>query len=379
MKFVPAEKLKAGMRLARPIFNKTGVLLYDRNTKLTRQGISSIRNFNLIGVYILEPAEPLPPLTEEDRAFERFQTMGVFALRDVLSELRQYGNEGPLVKLTDEIIRHYGLKPGKITFTQNLRSAEDNVYKHSLNTAILSAAIFSKLSNDPNSARRVVMSALLHDMGLLDVPLPILRKTTAELTEEDYEVIDKCRVNGHNLILEKCHLDSTVLKNIALLIRDIKERRDDFHTVSIVPDMQLETLKTAYLFDTLTAMKMGEEPKSDIEAYRFLHHPKNHVNAQTVKALTQAIKIVPVGCCVRFTNGDKGIVLTENENDILRPFVLSFRDNKIYNLSDGHVFEKIQIEDVLKTMDNRHVMTDQYEKYREALKTGKAKTVSLES
>ena len=162
MKFVPAEKLKAGMRLARPIFNKTGVLLYDRNTKLTRQGISSIRNFNLIGVYILEPAEPLPPLTEEDRAFERFQTMGVFALRDVLSELRQYGNEGPLVKLTDEIIRHYGLKPGKITFTQNLRSAEDNVYKHSLNTAILSAAIFSKLSNDPNSARRDHPKDYLH-------------------------------------------------------------------------------------------------------------------------------------------------------------------------------------------------------------------------
>ena len=68
MIFVPAEKLKVGMKLAKPIFNKSGVLLYDRDTRLNRQGIISIKNFNLIGVYILEPAEPLPPMTEEDRA-----------------------------------------------------------------------------------------------------------------------------------------------------------------------------------------------------------------------------------------------------------------------------------------------------------------------
>ena len=29
MKFVPADKLKVGMRLAKPIFNKNGVMLYD--------------------------------------------------------------------------------------------------------------------------------------------------------------------------------------------------------------------------------------------------------------------------------------------------------------------------------------------------------------
>ena len=66
MQFVRKEKLKEGMRLAKPIYNKKGVLLYDRNSKLTRQGIESVSNFGLIGLYILEPAEPLPPMTEED-------------------------------------------------------------------------------------------------------------------------------------------------------------------------------------------------------------------------------------------------------------------------------------------------------------------------
>ena len=52
MIFVPAEKLKKGMRLAKPIYNKQGVMLYERNSKLTSQGIQSVRNFGLIGLYI---------------------------------------------------------------------------------------------------------------------------------------------------------------------------------------------------------------------------------------------------------------------------------------------------------------------------------------
>ena len=48
------------MRLAKPIYNKMGVLLYERNTKLTLQEYNSIDNFGLIGIFILEPAEPVP-------------------------------------------------------------------------------------------------------------------------------------------------------------------------------------------------------------------------------------------------------------------------------------------------------------------------------
>ena len=58
MKFVRTEDLKAGMRLAKPIYNKKGVLLYERNSALTAPGNCQCKNFGLIGVYILEPAEP---------------------------------------------------------------------------------------------------------------------------------------------------------------------------------------------------------------------------------------------------------------------------------------------------------------------------------
>ena len=82
MQFVKTADLKPGMRLAKPIYNKMGVLLYERDTLLTMQGINSIENFGLIGIFILEPAEPVPPLSREDLEFEQFQTIYVFKLKE---------------------------------------------------------------------------------------------------------------------------------------------------------------------------------------------------------------------------------------------------------------------------------------------------------
>ena len=58
MLFVKTEDLKPGMRLA--------------------------NNFGLIGIYILEPAEPVPPMSEDDIEFERFQAMSIFEIKEIL-------------------------------------------------------------------------------------------------------------------------------------------------------------------------------------------------------------------------------------------------------------------------------------------------------
>ena len=125
MQFVRADELKPGMRLAKPIYNRTGVLLYERNTKLTVQGISSIQNFGLIGIFILEPAEPVPPLTEEELEFEQFQTIYMFQLCDNMDQLQKNQIPSTLSALADDIQKRYGGLDHKLNFTQNLRSSSD--------------------------------------------------------------------------------------------------------------------------------------------------------------------------------------------------------------------------------------------------------------
>lgn len=125
MQFVKTSDLKPGMRLAKPIYNKMGVLLYERDTKLTIQGINSIENFGLIGIFILEPAEPLPPLSKEDLEFEQFQTIYMFKLKEEHGSLEKEEAPASLPSLVADIYSHYGVIDHKLNFVQTLRSSAD--------------------------------------------------------------------------------------------------------------------------------------------------------------------------------------------------------------------------------------------------------------
>ena len=127
MRFIKSEDLKTGMRLARPIYNKNGVLLYERNSKLTAQGINSVKNFGLLGIFILEPAEPVPPMTRADVEFERFQTMAVFSIMEELNAIVESGRPQRTEMIASNIIKNYGHLDAKINFMQNLRSKEDYI------------------------------------------------------------------------------------------------------------------------------------------------------------------------------------------------------------------------------------------------------------
>ena len=170
MQYIKINQLKPGMRLARPVYNKMGVMLFERNTKLTRQGIASIENFGLWGIYILEPAEPLPPLSKEDIEMERFFTVSTFRLKDDLSLLTNNMAPQNIMSLSQTILRNFGSLDHKINFLRTLRSNGDYVYKHSLNTAILAAMMVHKLHYSYAEQLAIVCAALLHDAGMLMVP-----------------------------------------------------------------------------------------------------------------------------------------------------------------------------------------------------------------
>ena len=85
-----------------------------------------------------------------------------------------------------------------------------------------------------------------------------------------------------------------------------------------------------------------------------LEHPEVY-DPETVQALLRSINILPPGASVELSTGEKALVLSENEENVLRPTVVSFRDNSILDLALPQN-EDIQIVDVMKTMDNRYIL-----------------------
>lgn len=356
MLFVKGEDLKMGMRLAKPIYNRDGVMLYERNSKLTRQGIVSIQNFGLIGVYILEPAEPVPPMSDDDIEFERFQTMAVFTIKEILDAISKQKEAKGIYQFSNQVIKRYGNLNHRINFIQNLRSTEDYVYKHSLNTAILSALLSHRLRMEFKQQLDVVVTALIHDVGSLLIPPHIRRMRKEDISEEDEKKIRTYHIAACQLIDGDYDMDAEVKRIMKGLIMELHQPEEERDGKSKIQSLGLETLKVAYTFDTMTAMNFNEEPLSEIAALRYLQDPKNGFDPRVVGALVESINILQPGVCVELTNGDKGLVVKGNEDDVLTPMILSFKDNTVYNMADPNVVREVQIKDIMKTMDNRHVM-----------------------
>ncbi|MDD6810798.1 MAG: HD domain-containing protein [Lachnospiraceae bacterium] len=354
MIFVQREDLKIGMRLARPIYNKNGVLLFERNSKLTGQGIDSIKNFGLIGLFILEPAEPVPPMTQADIDFERFQTMCVFSLQEELDKIIQTKKSTKMQVIISNVIKNYGHLDKKINFIQNLRSKEDYIYKHSLNVAILSAMITHVMNLPVAEQLETVHAAAVHDIGKLVAAKSLTEKD--ELSEAEQERMRAAEIAGFDL-LETVFSTSPNIKRIcAQASKNLENLEKGITSENMKMVIGAKVLSVAETFDTMTAMRYNKEPSSEVAALKHLLEHPDYFDPKVVKGLIDSINILGPGVSVELNTGDKALVLSANPYNILKPMVLSFRDNAIIDLDNERMYGDLEIKDIMKTMDNRYIM-----------------------
>lgn len=346
MLFKKMDELKAGMRLARPIYNKNGVLLYERNSKLSVQSIASVKNFGLIGIFILEPAEPVPPMTADDIEFERFQTMTVFSIQEELGRMIQTRKSSKIQMIAANIIRNYGNLSRKINFIQSLRTKEDQIYKHSLNVAILCAMIAHRMNVKLDEQLDAVLAAIVHDIG----------KVMTSLSENaDRNQEEEAFLKGMDLVEHIFTMNNGIKRCCAQTHRTLEDFKDNKkQTLKIITPAKI--LAVAETFDTMTAMHFGGEPASEVAAVKLLLEHPEVFDGDVVEALIDSINILNPGTCIELNTGEKGLVIAQNEINVLRPMVLGFHDNMIFDLSNELAYNDLEIVDIMKTMDNRYIM-----------------------
>ena len=354
MQFIRSAELRPGLRIAKPIYNKDGVLLYERNSRLTIPAINSIRNFDLIGIYILEPAEPVPPFTREDLEFEQAQTIYLFKLKDLFEKIYKRQPLDKLEDLIDDIVKRYGCLTHRVNFNQNLRSAHDFMYKHATSVAILTAMIGQHIDMPEEDFKALITAAILYGFGYRFLSKNVMDKEE-EFTEYDNKSKQAALEKGTSYLSMSTDPISYLPKAIRVveyyILSSNPERKIEHPTEDIL--LLAEILKVAVEFDLMTGMIMGHKPESEIVAMNSLRERTTEFNETIVTILAQCIHIIPTGASVDLNNGEKAVVLVENHKNYMQPVILRLRDNNVYDLSDPVVNRRIQIVDIMKTMDNR--------------------------
>ena len=199
-----------------------------------------------------------------------------------------------------------------------------------------------------------VQAAIIHDIGKLTVPKNIRDKDT--LTEEEQEVVTAAQIQGHNLI----DIVFSSSPNVKRICTQAQKSLESLMTGEDISSMKrvngAKVLAVAETFDTMTAMQVEKAPDSEVAALKHLLENPQVYDSDVVRALIRSISILAPGVSVELNTGEKALVLASNEQNILEPMILMFGDNSIVDLSDREMFGDLEIKDIMKTMDNRHVM-----------------------
>lgn len=197
-----------------------------------------------------------------------------------------------------------------------------------------------------------VQAALVHDIGKMmrfeaeeAAGAPLIDMTTDAREEAGHELLDTAFATRPNIK----RICSQAQKTLASL-----RTGEDISSIRLVNGARV--LAVAETYDRMTAMKVDEEPASEVEALKFLLDKPDIFHSKVVEALIRSINILVPGVSVELNTGEKALVLAANEADVLRPMILMFRDNSIVDLADTDLYGDLEVKDIMKTLDNRHVM-----------------------
>ena len=194
-------------------------------------------------------------------------------------------------------------------------------YQHSLNVATLVLNLGVAVGVLEDELFRVGVGALLHDIGKTRIPDSIVRKP-GRLTEEEFRIVRQHTVLGAQLLLEH----RGVPEDSVAAALNHHERFDGsgyprglsghgigkFGLLCAVCDV----------YDAMTTTRPYQRAFSPAAALRRLYEwAGRFFHPVYVQKFIQCVGVYPAGTVVRLDTGETGVVVRQNRDDLVRPWV----------------------------------------------------------
>jgi len=250
-----------------------------------------------------------------------YQT-AVDVMRGIMSQARQQSPIGldsanqMVQDLIDLIVREQSEMLGLIS----VKHYDEYTFTHGLHICILSIAVGWAIALENDLLRDLGVSALLHDVGKIHVPLEVLRKPGA-LTEEEFALVRRHPVDGA-LILAAQEAVPDVAPVVAFehhLQPDLRgypqlTRPRELNLFSLIVGI-------ADVYDALTTERPYRPPVPPHEALALMHGGEaGTFEPRLLGRFTEMLGRYPAGTLLRLGDGTVAVVSRPNPRDAARPF-----------------------------------------------------------
>lgn len=226
--------------------------------------------------------------------------------------------------LVGEMITAFLESPEVTLHVMNGQAGDESVYYHALNVTILSMMLARNLGFSPEMAHEMGIGALVHDIGLMQIPSQVTMKNTNEYTNAEHNLRAMHVEYGVN-IGRQIGLSADALAVVA----QHHERSDGSgYPHALKEDMMTPAARIVSLvnyYDNLCNPVDISEAMSPHEAlsFMFTRHSKKF-ETRSLRLLVRKLGVYPPGSIVLLSNEAIASVISVNPNNSLRPCVLVY-------------------------------------------------------
>jgi len=293
-----------------------------------------------VGVGDADPLPSLPHITVGRIGAER-RTVGIS--RDLATIQRLYADAARGAEDVWESARTEGQPELSVarnvveglaeTITQNrtalvaltaMRSYDNYTFTHMVNVSILTMGQARALGVDGRLLREFGLSALMHDIGKVRVPLEVLNKT-GELSDAEFEIIKRHVIDGAEILRETPEMP--ILAPTVAFEHHLRLDGRGYPAVSRT-SLNLGTMLCS-IADVYDAMRSQRAYQQAFPTDRILavltRNDGQQFDQHLVRRFVQLIGIYPPGNLVRLSNDEIAVVAQVHAPDPYRPKVRVIR------------------------------------------------------
>ena len=311
MRRINVSLLQPGMIVGDTVYSSMGEVLLKKGIVLTPKYIKKLVKTGIPMIYIDDGI--LTEINIDETISTETRVAAIQQVKNILLQTKESGKlvidpsvlYGTVGGFTDSLLGNKSLMVNLV----DLRTQDDYTFAHSVNVCVLSLMTGITLGYSRERLALLGVGALLHDLGKVKIPEPILNKP-ASLTPEEYTIMQKHTIYGFELIMQSRDLG----EEHALIALQHHESYDgtgypfgisgkNFHELA-------QVVAIADKFDALTANRIYRKAYPPHEAYEMCAATGNYLfKDHIVKAFLHNIAAYPIGTLVELSNNQIAVVV----------------------------------------------------------------------
>jgi len=276
--------------------------------------------------------------------------MARLVLDDVrLGQQIQIERLDPLVdSMVESVFRHQdALLP-----MARLKNLDDYTFEHSVSVSALLIAFGRAMKLPKETIQEIALGGLLHDIGKAHIPEAILNKP-AKLTDDEFAKM-KSHVAESLRLLQDVPGISVATRQV---VAEHHERFDGTGYPNRLPGSSIslygQMAAIVDVYDAITSDKVYNRGMPPTQALKkLLEWSKHHFDPQLVQTFIRAIGIYPTGTLVRLESNRMGVVVEQNEGNLLQPVVRIFYHAGQQHYISPEVIDLSKVQDKVASFEN---------------------------